>query len=326
MRLNAYDKDLNRIAIIGGQFVSCLWSEGYNTIQPFTLELDATEEYKEKIKPDIYIGRSDRKTLMVVKTVQVEGNKIIASGKQATACLDDVSFIGTIKSGAIVDSTIKSEYNGSTKFPLFEIAESNFSDRYMHDISHKSFQQLIEIMCQSVDMGFKTIREGNTAKTSFYKPAENPNLRFSERFGNLSVQSLLLSTENLKNYAIVLGQGEGADRIRVDVDMTAGQQRRDLILDAKSITKEETDTDETYRKKLESYGAEKLLEHRKTWECLFSPLADDFGTRYDLGDILTILLPEYGLKLKARVSRFTQKEQRNSISTAIEVGEITITR
>ena len=42
MRLNLYDKDLNRIAVIGSQYVSCLWSEGYNTTQPFTMELRET--------------------------------------------------------------------------------------------------------------------------------------------------------------------------------------------------------------------------------------------------------------------------------------------
>ena len=46
-----------------------MWSEGYNTTQPFTLELLATAEYKQKVKPDCYVGRDDRKTLMVIKTV-----------------------------------------------------------------------------------------------------------------------------------------------------------------------------------------------------------------------------------------------------------------
>ncbi len=326
MKLNAYDRNLERISTIGDQFISCLWSEGYNTVQPFTLELEATDEYKEKIKPDIYIGRSDRKTLMVVKTVQIKGGKIVASGKQAAACLDDVSFIGTIPAGSVVDSTVKIEYNKSTKFPLFEFAASNLPDRYQHDISHKSFQQLLELMCQDTDMGFRTVRNGKMAEIQFYKPEENPNLRFSELFGNLSIDRLLLSTEKLKNYAIVLGAGEGPNRIRVDVDLTAGHQRRDLIVDARSLTRDDAETEESYRKRLKSYGAEKLLDHRRTWECLFTPLADDFGIRYDLGDVLTVLLPGYGLKIKARVSRFTQKEQGNKISTSIEVGDITIMR
>ena len=64
MNLSLYDPQLNRIAIIEGRFVSCMWSEGYNTTQPFTLELLATAEYKQKVKPDCYVGRDDRKTLI----------------------------------------------------------------------------------------------------------------------------------------------------------------------------------------------------------------------------------------------------------------------
>ena len=64
MNLSLYDPQLNRISIIESRFVSCMWSEGYNTTQPFTLELQATAEYKQKVKPDCYVGRDDRKTLM----------------------------------------------------------------------------------------------------------------------------------------------------------------------------------------------------------------------------------------------------------------------
>lgn len=44
MNLNLYDADLNRIAIIGDQYISCLWSEVYNTVGNFSLELVATDE------------------------------------------------------------------------------------------------------------------------------------------------------------------------------------------------------------------------------------------------------------------------------------------
>ena len=76
MNLNLYDENLNRIAIIGGQYVSCLWSEGYNTIENFALELIETDEYKKKIAVDCYVGRDDRKTLMVIKAVQISDGKI----------------------------------------------------------------------------------------------------------------------------------------------------------------------------------------------------------------------------------------------------------
>lgn len=326
MNLNLYDKNLNRIAIIGNQYISCLWSEGYNTIENFTMELVATDEYKKKIRSDCYVGRNDRKTLMVIKTVKIANGKIVASGKQAGRVLDDVSFVGTIESGSMIDTSIKRAYNNGNKYRNLEFADTNLQIPYNHQISNKSILKLCETMCQSEDVGFRVIRNNGTMYTEFYRPEYNPNFVLSEKFGNLSIDSVSISTEKLKNYAIVLGEGEGENRNKVYVDSTNGEERRDLIVDASDIQKEENETDESYNSRLVARGIEKLLENQQTFSCAFSPYAKDFGFKYDLGDILTVYLTDYGLTLQSRVSRFTQKSQNNKIETKIEVGQITIKR
>lgn len=326
MKINLYDENLHRIAIIDERFVSCLWSEGYNTTENFTLELQETEEYRKKVRPDCYVGRNDRKTLMVIKTVGIADNKIIASGKQATQVLDDVAFIGTINEGSKIDSSIEKAYNNSSKFKNVEIVSSGLSETYKHQISNKHFLKLCETMCQSEDIGFRSVKNNGTINIEFYKPEQKPNLLFSQKFGNLSIDSIKLSTSVFKNYAIVLGEGEGENRIRVDVDQTNGNERRELIVDAKDIQKEENETVESYNQRLMARGAEKLLECQKILNVAFTPFAKDFGTKYDLGDILTILLPEYGFKIEARVVRFTQKTQNNQTTTTIDVGNLIIKR
>lgn len=326
MRLNLYDKNLKRIAIIGEQFVSCLWAEGYNTVQNFTLELQATAEYKKKVLTDYYVGRDDRRTLMVIKTVQAAGGKIVASGKQATRRLDDAAFVGTIKAGSDVASSIKAAYDGGSKVTQMEFAESDLQIAYPSQISNKSILELSTTMCQSTDVGFRAVRGQGQINVEFYQPELNPNLVFSQQFGNLDLQSVTLSTENLKNYAIVLGQGDGDSRIRVDVDETGGGERLELIVDARDLQQGENETESEYRERLAARGHEKLLEKQKTWQCAFAPLGKDFGVRYDLGDILTVPLPDYGMKLQARVAKFTQKAQMNKTTTTIEVGTITILR
>jgi hypothetical protein len=57
-----------------------------------------------------------------------------------------------------------------------------------------------------------------------------------------------------------------------------------------------------------------------------NPLPQEFGTLYDLGDIITVLLPDYDLRLQSRLTRFTQQSQNNVIDTILEVGTITILR
>ena len=326
MKLSLYDSQLNRLAYIGDKFVSCMWSEGYNTMQPFVVELVATQDYKAKVKPDCYVGRMDRKTLMVIKTVQVQAGHIIASGKQAVRCLDDVSFVGTIPEGAEVAAAIKEAYDSSDKFANLECVASDLTDTYGHQISNKSILELCLPMCQDTDMGFRVVRNGKRALLEFYKPEPDPNNILAERFGNLKLESLMLSTENKKNRAIVLGEGEGENRFRVEVDLSGSEQKRSVIVDARDILREEGETDASYSARLAARGYEKLLTMQGTWAASLKPLAEEFGKRYDLGDILIVKLPDYGLRMQARLSRFTQTSQSNQTTTTVEVGTITITR
>ena len=326
MNLNLYDRDLNRIAVIGGQYISCFWSEGYNTTENFSVELIETDEYKKKIREDCYIGRDDRNTLMVIKTVQIANGKIVASGKQATRLLEDVAFVGEISSGAYIDKAIKNAYNSSSKYHNVEFTESDLQIAYNEKIGNKSFLELATVMCQSTDVGFRCVKNGKKIFAEFYQPKSKENLVFSEKFGNIFVSSVSLSTEKYKNYAIVLGGGDGKTKTIVSVDATGGGERREIIIDAGSTTKESGETDQNYKARLAAVGMEKIVESQKIFECAFSPSVKDFGTKYDLGDVLTIYLTEYGIVLQARVARFSQKAQGNKIDTTVEVGKIIFKR
>lgn len=326
MKLSLYDADLNRIAIIEGKFISCMWSEGYNTTQPFTLELLATEEYKKKVKPDCYVGRDDRKTLMVIKTVRTKAGRLIASGKQANRCLDDVTCETIIQKGANLANAIRATYDASFKFRNIEFRAQELDVTYAHQISNKSCLQLMETMCQETDTGFRVVRDGKRIFVEFYKPEANPNRVLSERYGSLKVDSITLSTENLKNYAVVLGEGEGEDRFRVRMDLSDGEQKRAIFVDARDILREEGESDDSYSDKLYARGLEKLLGQKGTWECAMNPLPQEFGHLYDLGDVITVLLPDYDMKLQARITRFTQQAKNNVTDTTLEIGKITITR
>lgn len=326
MKISIYDKSLNRVCIVGEQFISCLWVEGYNTTEPFTLELNDTEEYRNKVKLDYYVGRADRKSLMVIKSVSISDGKIVVSGKQATQVLDDVAFVGTIGENKYVDKVIPEKYSQSAKWENVDFAETDLGVKYPAQISHKSFRELCEIMCQETDVGFVAKRQDKKVLVEFYQPEPKENLVFSQRFGNLKIKDILLSNANHKNYAIVLGAGEGENRKRVDVDLSDGDVRREIIIDAKDIGYEDGDTDESYNKKLYARGVEKMLERSQTQRVGFLPISGDFASRFDLGDVITISLPEYSLKLTSRVMRFSQKAQSNKVDTTVEVGKMTIKR
>lgn len=322
MKVNVYDTELNRVLFLDNTFISLLWKPHYNKIGNFTLEVAETDTNKLSIKPDYYVSVSDDDNLMVIKTVETKDNKIVASGFSATRVLYDVAFIGTIEAGQNVPTAIKSAYAKTSGFPLIRIADSNLNVKYLQQISHKSIGELCEIMCGATDLGFKSVKNGKNIDIVFYQPEENPNLIFAEKYGNIKNSSLLISTNAYKNYAIVLGQGEGEDRIKVFVDIRTSQteQRRDLIVDAKDLQKAENETQEQYIKRLEARGIEKLLNQQIKKDVNFLPYITQNGV---VGEIITVLLEDFGIKLKTRIISMQIKEQNNVMQKIFDVGEIT---
>lgn len=322
MRLILYSDKLKKIADLGNQYFSCLWKEDYNGTGSFSLELPATEKLRNLCRPDMFVRRNDRATVMLVKSVEFRGNKIVMSGMSALALLDDVAFFGTIKENTNVVSAIKTAYTNSHKNAIIDIGNSVISEKYPHQISNKSMLELSESMCQDTDVGIRAIKDGEKLLVDFYKPGVNKNAKFSRFIGNLKDETLTLSTAGYKNYAVVLGQGEAENRIREDVDLTNGDTRRELIVDADDLQQDDLEPMEAYRKRLQARGIEKLLETGKIWKCKFAPSSSDFGLKFNLGDIVTVVCQDFGLKFEARVVSFSQKDQNNKTTTSVEVGDL----
>lgn len=325
MRLNLYDENMTLLAIIEN-FVSLLWNEGYNTVENFVLEVQNTEEFQQKLRPNCYIGRQDRKSLMVIKTVEIGQNTISASGKQASRVLDDVVYIGTIESGQDIPSSLRNAYGSTRGYPNVEIPRTYEIYNSTLQTSNNTILKICQTLCVGSDVGFRAIRSGTKIHIEFYQPSQKPNLVYSEKFGNVSIKRIDMSTEKFKNYAIVLGEGEGTDRTSVIVDLSEGGQPFQTIIDANGVRQEDGETIEEYKEKLRSKGVEELQKQTKTWNCTFELDTAGFGTEYDLGDIVTVLLPDYGTKLFARISKVSQKIQNNQTKTTVTAGELTIKR
>lgn len=325
MKLNVYNANLERILIIEDHFVSSYWSEGYNTVGKFTLELIASKEYREKIKPEFFVGRTDRKSLMVIKSVKESDGKIVASGSQAHKILEDVGFIGTIEKGVNIDTAIKNAYNNSNKLPYVTVKGNGTNELTTQKLGRGQLLDIALDLCSQCDVGIKSEKDGESVSVSFYKPEKKENLVFSELFGNATIDSTLKSTEGYKNAVICFYSTLSGEEKYVELDRSNGENKRLLIAES-NIQWEESDTEETYEEKVLGYCNTLLIENNKIFDCVFTPIAKDFGTRYDLGDILTVLLPDGAGKIEARIVKFTEKNQNNKTQFKIDVGNIIVKR
>ena len=88
MECSIYDINLNRIGVLS-TWISMVWEESYNSDGSFQIEVQQTNEAATILKVDRYAGIQESKTLMIIKAVQIENGKIIASGYPAISVLSE---------------------------------------------------------------------------------------------------------------------------------------------------------------------------------------------------------------------------------------------
>lgn len=325
MNINIYDFMLFPVANIGENFVSLFWEECYNDVGNFTLELVATDKLRKTITRDMYVERSDRKNVMVIKTVQDTGAMLVLSGKQATRVLDDVPFLATIKMGQNIETTIYDEYE-KINFPATHFVKNGLSLKADFQTSNKSFLEVITKYGKLSEFGFLAYRDKNKILFELHQP-ENSSVIFSEFLGNLKIDKVTFSSANYKREAIVLGQGVGDERIMTRVYWDGnhafdGEPLRRVIVDARDLRLEEGGDEELYIEELKARGYEKLLEQPNIIQVECTPTAEGFGDKFDIGSRARILIPEKGLRLDTRIVKFQEKRQKNNIEQKIMFGDL----
>lgn len=326
---NVYDENLNRIGAIT-TWVSLLWSEGYNTLGDFAIEVQQTEKAAQLLKVGNYIGRSEFKTLCLIRSVEVRDNEIIAYGYPAKGILMERVSTKTI-SHENAEEALRKLVSEMAEWPCVEVGDSaGIEDLFDRQIGDKSIFGYAEEITTEIDAGFDLRFDRKNKKLLFeiYRPPENNNLKFATKFRNLSNVVYSETDNEYKNVAIVAGAGEGDNRITVIVGDTesTGTARREMYIDARSYQKDEDESDSDYLARLENYGLEKLAEQIKIQNIEAEINTEDFGKRFNLGDLVTIILDEVGIKITARIISFTFTSENNENTLNIAFGTPIIRR
>lgn len=325
MECSIYDIDLNRIAVIS-TWVSLYWEETYNASGTFQLEVQQASVAPDLLLPDRYCKLSESNTMMIIKAVQVINSKIIASGYPITQILDDRVSTKVI-SNQNAEIAMRSVVAEMSSWPNLELGElSNIDDVFSAQKSDASVLEYCQIIGQATDIGFRIRHASKAKKLLFecYKPEENKNAKYSTMYGNLTGLEYSKSTASLKNVAIVAGGGEGKSRITVEAGKTElhGADRREMYVDARNLQQEEGESYEEYLQRLIRSGEEKLVGQISIENFKFEIDPQDV----QVGDIVTCIIPELNVKLKARVVGITRTSQQNTETVEASIGNPIIIR
>lgn len=359
MDLLVLNKNLDVVAIVD-VYESIIWTERYYEYGDFELYTAMTQDLLNYIKTDNYIQRVGSDRVMIIEEIRIDtdsetGNHITITGRSLESILDrrviwsQTTISGNLQNGIkkLINENIISPSKEERKISNFIFKDSTDSQitgltveaQYTGD----DLYDVISKVCEEKSIGFKvSLNENKQFVFELYAGADRsyeqtnyPYVVFSPNFDNIVNSNYLESKENLKNVALVGGEGEGTARKYLAIGNTSGLDRRELFVDARDISSEgedgETLTTEQYNELLKQRGNEYLADYTDlvSFEgAVETNIMYKYGVDFFDGDIVQIA-NEYGHEAKVRILEvvISENEEGNSVyptfKTITEEGEET---
>lgn len=347
---------------------SVIWNPKYYGVGQFEIYISSTPENVELLKEGNYVSRPDSDEVGIIESIEVsfsvqDGRMIAASGRFAKSILDRrqiYNLSGHTNAATIIrgnveqqirklveDNAISCSFDASRNIPMIslgplagldEIIKSESGEPAQKQVSYQNLLTYTDSVLE--EYGLSAILKLNRDTLMFeyccYKGADrsvdnadgNEPIIFSQDFDNLTSSEYSLETSAEKNVALIGGQGEGVNRFYSLIGNTSGMQRREVFIDAASISKtykegeqEKTYSDSEYNEMLSTHGLQKLAEMTRTES--FSGMIEVsgqwvFGRDFFLGDIVTV--QDSGLKkyINVRVIGVSEIEDENGYYVSVD--------
>ena len=158
----------------------------------------------------------------------------------------------------------------------------------------------------------------------------NVPIVFSKEFDNLTASEYSFDTTAEKNFALIGGEGEGAERVYSFIEGSEdGLNRREIFVDADTIKKtykdengvEKTYTPEEYKSMLDAHGRQNITALVAS-EILNGTLDATngnyiYGRDFSLGDVVTVQDNVLGIYTNVRIREAIEVQDENGYNVEI---------
>ena len=233
-------------------FSSSIWTNGYNTSGDCELAIEASTENLKKIQECKYIIREDDDkmactiTNIELDTDEENGDKLIIKGTDTKEILnqrivaEQTNFSGLVEDyiRELITDSIISPSNSDRKISNFKLADKvGFTETISEQTTYDYVGEKIQELCQQYGWGYKVIIEDGYFVFYLYEGEDKSEyVEFSPDSDNISTTSYSQDNSNIKNVAIVAGEGEGTDRVKTTIGEGEGIDRYELYVDARDVS------------------------------------------------------------------------------------------
>lgn len=143
---------------------------------------------------------------------------------------------------------------------------------------------------------------------------EIPWVVFSEKFDNLSKSEYIWDSKDTGNYAYIAGEGEGTERVVVELDLekgASGLDRYEKWVDARDLQRNEKSTSlDKYKKQLQQRGREKVKITSESFNGDIILNNYEYKRDFFLGDVVTVVT-RFGKELNLRIIETIESQDEN---------------
>lgn len=244
------DNELNKKYIID-TYSSAIWASRYNDIGDCELVISASEENFKKIEECKYIMRNDDDMVCKIKKTEVKtdaenGSQLIITGTDIKDILKQRIIMKQTNFNGLVEEYIRTLIRDAIinptdldrKISNFILAEKEgYTEKISEQVTYDNLGDKIQKLCQQYGWGYKVnINEGKFVFSLFNGNDITDYITFSADYDNISTTDYSKDDSNIKNFALVAGEGEGAERRTISIGKGIGINRHELYLDARDIS------------------------------------------------------------------------------------------
>jgi len=214
----------------------------------------------------------------------------------------------------------------SMKFPMLEISPNqNRGEDIKWQSRYKNLEEELEKISRLTNLGWHIYLDFNLKRWIFdiyngrnFSAGQNinPPVIFSPEFDNVKSQEYIDSLIGFGNFAIVAGQGEGADR----EILTIGSD--DIGLDKHVIFVDARDLENTID--LPIRGEMKLSEHKRLISFQSEILSTgpfEYEKDWNLGDVVTVKNKDWNITMDTRITEVTEIYEKGGFKLNVVFGE-----
>lgn len=244
------DDKLNKKHIID-TYSSVIWAKRYNDIGDCELVIAASVENFKKIEECKYIARDDDDMVCKIKKIELKtdienGDQLIITGIDIKAILNQrivvkqTNFNGLVEDyiRILINDAIIKPFNLDRKISNFILSDKKgYTERISEQVTYDNVGGKIKELCKQYGWGYKVCINDGKFVFSIYKGEDRSEyITFSQNYDNISTTDYTKDDSNIKNIALVAGEGEGVARTTTIIGSGLGIDRHELYIDARDVS------------------------------------------------------------------------------------------